>query len=347
MSLRTVPPATSAQRPAVPSAGQQDRHAWFPGVGLALAVGIGAFLLNTVWAPLSPLLLAIIVGVVLANVVTLPAVLAPGIAVAGRRLLRIGIVLLGLQLSLRDVAALGPGVVGIVVAVVLLGIGTTLLWGRLLGMPFLQTLLIACGFSICGAAAVAAVDGVVDAEEEDAATAIALVVLFGTVMIPVSPALGALLGFSEHARGIFAGASIHEVAQVVAAGGLIGSGALATAVLVKLARVLMLAPVMAGVSLWRRRAADGSSGHRPPLVPLFVGGFVVAVLLRTTGTVPAGVLQGAKMTQTVLLAAAMFALGLGVRVAALRAVGPRPLLLGILSTLSVVTIAGVGVWLVA
>lgn len=329
------------------AAGPGGTRPWLPGVVFTVAVGVVAFLLNRAWGPISPLLAAIVVGIVLANTVRLPAALSPGIALSAKRLLRIGIVLLGLQLSLRDVAALGPGVFAVVVAVVGLGILATLLWGRLLRMPFLQTLLIACGFSICGAAAVAAVDGVVDAEDEEVATAIALVVVFGTTMIPVAPALGALLGFSDRAGGIFVGASIHEVAQVVAAGGLVGGGALATAVLVKLARVLMLAPVMLAIGIWRRRVSHDIVGRRPPLVPLFVGGFILCVLLRTTGEVPSVVLDAAKTLQTVLLAAAMFALGLGVRVSALRAVGPRPLLLGLLATTTVATIAGVGVWLVA
>lgn len=316
---------------------------FLPGLGLALGAGLLVVLLHQVVPALSPLLVAILLGVVITNVWTLPAVLQPGIAVAGKRVLRIGIVVLGLQLSLRDIAGLGAGVLLVVVAVVFGGIATSLLWGHLLGVPLAQRILIACGFSICGAAAVAAADGVIDAEEEEVATGIALVVLFGTLMIPIAPLVGSLLGFDLDGRATFAGASVHEVAQVVAAGGIIGGGALAGAVLVKLARVLMLAPVLAGLGLWHRRHSASTGGTRPPLVPLFVVGFLVAVLLRSFGNLPDVAISGANTLQTFLLAAAMFALGLGVRVSALRKVGGRTLVLGVLSTVSVATIAAVGV----
>ena len=321
------------------------RSSTVPGLLLCLAAGLVSVLLHGVLPQVSPLLLAIALGVVVANVRTLPAATAPGVAVAGRRLLRVGIVLLGLSVPLQAVLALGPGVLLLVLAVVAGGITLTLAWGKALGVPPAQRLLIACGFSICGAAAVAAVTGVVDADDEDTAAAIALVVVFGTAMIGVAPLLGAALGLGFEARGVLAGASIHEVAQVVAAGGVIGSGALAVAVLVKLARVLLLAPVMAGIGLWQRRQSAGRSagGQQPPLMPLFVVGFLVAVAARSVGVLPQGVLDAAAQVQTLLLATAMFALGLGVRVSGLRRVGPRPFVLGALSTAMVTAIASIGV----
>lgn len=321
------------------------RSSTAPGLLLCVAAGLVSVLLHGVLPQVSPLLLAIALGVVVANVRTLPEATAPGVAVAGRRLLRVGIVLLGLSVPLQAVLALGPGVLLLVLAVVAGGIALTLACGKALGVPPVQRLLIACGFSICGAAAVAAVTGVVDADDEDAAAAIALVVVFGTAMIGVAPLLGAALGLGFDARGVLAGASIHEVAQVVAAGGVIGSGALAVAVLVKLARVLLLAPVMAGVGLWQRRQSRGRStgGQQPPLVPLFVVGFLVAVVARSVGVLPQGVLDAVAQVQTLLLATAMFALGLGVRISGLRRLGPRPVVLGALSTAMVTVIASIGV----
>lgn len=207
-----------------------------------------------------------------------------------------------------------------------------------------QRLLIACGFSICGAAAVAAVDGVADVDEEEVASSVALVVLFGTAMIPVIPLLSRLAGLSEHQAGLWAGGSIHEVAQVVAAGGLVSAGALATAVVVKLARVLMLAPVLTLLAIRRRRSHGGgrAGAHRPPLVPLFVVAFLACAVLRTTGRVPSWALSGAHVAQTALLTAAMFALGCGVHVASLRRLGGRPLALAFLSPVVVATIALAG-----
>ncbi|MGO3211018.1 MAG: putative sulfate exporter family transporter, partial [Brachybacterium sp.] len=210
-------------------------------------------------------------------------------------------------------------------------------------------ILVACGFSICGAAAVAAAAGVTDPEEKHeqrTITAIALVVLCGTLMIAAVPAAAALLQLEPETAGLWAGASIHEVAQVVAAGGALGGAALTVAVIVKLARVLMLAPVMAVLSLQQRRegAADGK---RPPLVPLFVLGFLAMVLLRSFAPLPGGFLEVGALLQTALLAAAMFALGTGVKVRNLLQVGPRPLALAALSTLLVATLALGGVLLAA
>ena len=337
-----------------PSAAQRLRRL-APGLLLALAVGAGVVVLSRVVPAVSPLLVAILLGALAANSVEARPTLAPGLAVASRRVLRIGVVLLGLQLSLHDITGLGGGVLVLVVVVVTGGVLGTLVIGRLLGVPPMQRLLVACGFSICGAAAVAAVEGVVEAEEEDTAAAVAMVVAFGTVMIALVPALSAGLGLAPHAAGVLAGASIHEVAQVVAAGGVIGGGALAVAVVVKLARVLLLAPVLAVVSLQRRAAGTpessapgqpGAAGRRPPLVPLFAVGFIAAVAVRSTAPLPQGVLHLAASAQVLALAAAMFALGCGVRVRTLRRLGARPLLLGALSTVLVGSIATAGALLV-
>lgn len=320
-----------------------------PGLALSLAVAVGAMLLSRMLPGVSALVIAIAAGIAAANLVPLPAALSPGLAVASKKLLRAGIVLLGLQVVLGDLLALGAPMLVVVVAVVAGGILSTLLLGQVLGVDRGLTILIACGFSICGAAAVAAAAGVTDPEEEHeerTITAIALVVLCGTLMILVVPALVALLDLPPETAGAWAGASIHEVAQVVAAGGAIGGGALALAVIVKLARVLLLAPVMAVLSLQQRRAG-GTEGRRPPLVPLFVLGFLAMVLVRSFLPPPAPVLECAALLQTGLLAAAMFALGTGVRLRRLLRVGLRPLTLAVLSTVVVATIALGGVLLAA
>src|SRR5699024_6905015 len=144
------------------------------------------------------------------------------------------------------------------------------LWaGHLMGISFAQRVLIACGFSICGAAAVAAAEGTTDAKEEEVATAIALVVLFGTLMIPLVPSLGSLLGMPDEMAGIWIGASTHEVAQVVAAGGTVSGAALAVAVTVKLARVITLAPIIAGLEVFMRGRGTQAGAATPAIVPLF------------------------------------------------------------------------------
>ena len=335
---------TTTTAPAAPPAA---RLSPWPGLLLSLAVAVGAILLSRLVPGLSALIIAIVIGIVLANVTALPPVLAPGLSLAAKKLLRAGIVLLGLEVVLGDLLDLGVGMLAVVVLVVTGGVLGTLLLGRVLSVDRRLTLLVACGFSICGAAAVAAAAGVTDPEEEHerhTITAVALVVLCGTLMIALVPAAAAALGLDTETAGLWAGASIHEVAQVVAAGGAIGGAALTLAVIVKLARVLMLAPVMAALSLHQRRRG-ATDGKRPPLVPLFVLGFLAMVLLRSLIPLPASVLAPASLTQTGLLAAAMFALGTGVRVRELIRVGPRPLALAALSTALVASLALGGVLL--
>ncbi|MBY4568993.1 YeiH family protein [Gordonia sp. PS3] len=321
-----------------------DPRAVVPGLLICGAVALAATGITLLLPAVSPLLLAIVIGAVVANVVRLPAAAAPGLTLASKTLLRIGVALLGLQLVLGDVLGLGFGMILVVVAIVVGGIVGGLLIGRALGIPFARRLLIACGMSICGAAAVAAVDGVVEADDEDTATAVGTVVIFGTLMIPAIPLFSNAMGLSDEVAGLWAGGSIHEVAQVVAAGGMIGGGALTVAVVVKLARVMMLAPVVTVLSI-RQRRATGVAGKRPPIVPLFVVGFVACAILRSTGGLPSAVISVGHEAQVVLLTIAMAALGLGVRMEVMRRVGWRPFVQAALTTVLVAGVALGGVLL--
>jgi len=341
-------PVTARDDEAGVDAGRpKARAGLWPGVALAGAAALVALGVQQLLPTVSPLLVAIVLGVVFANLRPVHASLEPGLRFASKRVLRIGVVLFGFQLALDDIVGLGAAMLLVVVAVVAIGIGGGLLMGRALGLRPVQSLLIACGFSICGAAAVAAVEGAVDADDEDVASAVGLVVLYGTLMIGVVPLLLGALNLPAHEQGLIAGASIHEVAQVVAAGGIIGGGALTVAVVVKLARVLMLAPVILTIGLVRRRSGGRASGARPPLVPLFVLGFLAAAVVRTVAYLDPALLDGIKALQTVCLSAAMFALGCGVRFTLLRRVGARPVVLGALGSALVLAVSTGGVLLVA
>ncbi|MGF0246453.1 YeiH family protein [Rhodococcus erythropolis] len=342
---------SEAEKPAVAPSSEVRRWssvaALVPGVALCALGATVALIAGQFTSAVRPLLIAIVAGAVLANTVSLPAKFQPGLAFSAKRLLRVGIALLGLQLMFSDIVGLGWGVIAVVVAIVFLGIAGTMYAGKLLGLSWSQRILIACGFSICGAAAVAAADGVVNAREEELLTAVALVVIFGTLMIPTIPLLADAFGMNEIDAGMWAGGSIHEVAQVVAAGSALGATALGVATVVKLARVLMLAPVMAFLSIRQRTMVDNTDTKRPPLIPLFVVAFISCMGLRSTGMLPNELLGLAKTVQTALLAAAMFALGLGVRLSVIRGVGARPFVLAAISTVWVATIAYFGVVLVS
>ncbi|MGO1318765.1 MAG: YeiH family protein [Galactobacter sp.] len=318
------------------------------GLLVCAVVGAACLAAGSLVTGLSAMLIAVVLGVAWRNLAPVPAKLEPGIGVAAKRVLRWGVVLLGLQLSLPQILDLGPGVLVVVVCAVVITFFATLGLGRLFGIDRDLTVLIAGGFSICGAAAVAGIQGAVRATQEKVAAAVALVVLFGTLMIPLMPLLVGAMNLNDGDAGTIIGGATHEVAQVVAAGGIAGGGGiLAVAVSVKLARVVLMAPVVAGVSLARRRASgpptDG--GRRPPLVPLFVIGFLIAVLIATTGWVPAAVSDVVKWVQQFLLATAMFALGLGVNVRSLVKLGLRPVLLGLCSTVVILVVVVGGVLL--
>lgn len=320
---------------------------FWPGLVLCAAAAAVSMSVNSFFPAASPLVIAIVLGIALTNSFRLPDSLAPGLDFSAKKLLRGGIVFLGLQLALADIIALGVPMLLVIVCIVAGGILGTVLMGTALKMRRAQVLLIACGFSICGAAAVAGAEGVVDSEEEDVVTAVALVVIFGSLMIPLIPLAGQALGMGAELNGMWAGASIHEIAQVVAAGGIIGGGALGVAVIVKLARVLMLAPVMAVLSVVQRRSGQAKPGEkRPPIVPLFIIGFLVMVLLRSTLDLPEMVLHAGSLVQTGFLSAAMFALGCGVKVRNLVKVGARPFILAGASTVLVAGISLVGIGLV-
>lgn len=318
---------------------------WIPGLIVTALVTFAALLVNQLNSLFSTLLVAIVLGAVIGNLRPVPASWLPGLSFASKYLLRVGIVLLGLQISLATLAGLGWQRLALVVIVVTVGVSSTLWIGRLLGIVGPLRMLIACGFSICGAAAVAGAKDVSGADEEQTGTALGLVVLYGTVSIPVVPLLAGLMGLDAQSAATWAGASIHEVAQVVAAAAAIGSDAMTTAVTVKLARVICLAGVVAVLGLMTRRTGTSvtQSGNRPMPIPGFVLGFLAMVVIGTAVAIPVPVMNVVKTVQSAVLAMAMVALGFGIQIRALREVGLRPVLLGLISTVivSLTALAGV------
>ncbi|MCG6496179.1 YeiH family protein [Kitasatospora sp. A2-31] len=324
-----------------------------PGLLLA-ALGVAAALAVHQAVPAVPkLTAAVVLGVGAAHLPGLRPVVRgvarPGLSTAGKRLMRIGIVLLGLKLSLGDVLGLGWATVAMVLAVVAATFAGTWWLGRRLGLPGDQPLLVATGYSICGASAIGAVSQAAGSDEEDAAASVALVTLCGTLAIAVLPLLQHPLGLGEAEFGRWVGASVHDVGQVVATAQTGGAGALREAVLVKLMRVMLLAPLVAGVvvAVRRSRAGRGEGGGkaaaRPPIVPLFVAGFLAMIVLRTTGVLPDRALTLAADAQELLLAAALFGLGSAVHLPTLLRTGGRIALLGLASWVMIAGVSYAGV----
>jgi uncharacterized integral membrane protein (TIGR00698 family) len=321
------------------------RRRVLPGLAAVAAATAAAFGVAHVFPVVNASTVAVVLGALLVNLRLHRPALRAGTHFAGHRLLRIAVVLLGLQLALPQLAALGlRGLAVVVVTVAVTFTGTRLL-GRLLGVSPARSLLIATGFSICGASAVAAMEEVADGDSDDTGVAVALVTLCGSLAILVLPLLRTPLGLDPAAFGSWVGASVHDVGQTVATADRV-PGALTAAVVVKLTRVVLLAPLVAGIAVTRRRRSAGTTsaaGRRPPMLPLFVAGFLGAIVLSSTGLLPAGVLDGAKTLQEVLLAAALVGLGTGIHLPTLGRTGGKALLLGLLSWLLVGAVAYAGV----
>ncbi|WP_202033103.1 putative sulfate exporter family transporter [Nocardioides sp. WS12] len=315
---------------------------------LALGLGLaGAFVGHALVPSVGVLTWAVGLGVVAANTGLLPASSTACLGWTTRRLLRVGVVLLGFSISLASVVALGVPVVALTAGTLVATLLFTIWLARRMGVGHSRSLVLGAGFAICGASAIAAMERTADADDEDVTAAIAMVTLWGTVAMIALPALQAPLGLSDRDFGIWAGASVQEVGQVVAAASPAGAAALAVAVVVKLTRVLLLAPVVAAVSAGRRFRPDAPSPvggvRRPPLVPLFVIGFVACAVLRTLGLVPEMMLGPIAQIQIGALGAALFGMGASVRLGSLvRGSGPL-MLTSALATLFVLGVSLVGV----
>lgn len=292
---------------------------------------------------LSALTLAIIIGLVIGNTVypSIASQCGSGIAFTKARLLRAGIVLYGLRLTFQDIAQVGMA--GVVIDALVLS-STFLLaqWigQKLLGMDKRTTMLVGAGASICGAAAVLATEPVAKGRAEDVAVAVATVVVFGTIGTFLYPALFhwnaeyGWLNVDAQQYGVFVGSTVHEVAQVVAAGEAIGSQAADTAVIAKMVRVMMLAPFLLILSMWLSRSErnEGVNDGQPSkriTIPWFALGFVLMAGINSLGVLPKELVSAGVQLDNALLAIAMAALGLTTHIRAVRAAGTKPLILAL------------------
>ncbi|WP_308036354.1 YeiH family protein [Streptomyces sennicomposti] len=364
---RTRPEPAAAAAPRAPgrppAAAVRDK---LPGLAVAAAGVALAWTAHRVLPAVPLLTAAIVLGVAAAHLpgprAVVRGVARPGLSFAGKRLMRAGVVLLGLSVGLGDVLGLGWETVAMVLGTVAATFAGTVWLGRRMGLPGDQPLLIATGYAICGASAIGAMSEVSDSEEEDVATAVALVTLCGTLAIVVLPLLHRPLGLDATQFGRWVGAGVHDVGQVVATAQTAGPTALREAVLVKLMRVAMLAPLVAAVGLSLRRRRTGGSGtahtapddaahtspagaRRAPIVPLFVVGFLAMTALRSTGLLAQPVLTAAHQAQELLLAAALVGLGSAVHLPSLVRGGGRVAALGLCSWLVIAGVSYGGVLL--
>ena len=295
----------------------------------------------------SPLFLAVIGGVVVGNLLPRDSRLRPAFRFAATWLLRAGVVLLGLRISISDLASIGArGLVVVVVTVVATFFGARWL-GRRLGVDPDLALLVGTGYAICGISAVTAMNGVIRADEEEVAYAVGLVTLAGSLSIVVIPLLGNALGLDPPDFGTWVGGAVHDVAQTIATASTSTEAAIEAAIVTKLSRVALLAPLILSVTISRRRREIADvTATRPPLLPWFVIGFLALVVLRSTGWLEENVIETVRTLEGWLFVAALFGVGAGVDIRRLRQLGGRPLQLGLLTWLVVAGVSYLAVALI-
>ncbi|WP_447554421.1 YeiH family protein [Vreelandella sp. EE22] len=298
------------------------------GFGLAHLPGLAS-------SGISPLVFALLLGLIAGNLPLACRLSStqPGLKFATRWLLRSGIVLFGLSLTLQQVFALGIEVLlldlVVICSVLIIGylIGT-----RILGMDRETTLLTSAGSAICGAAAVLATETVIRSRPAASSMAVATVVLFGTLGMLTYPLLYPLLGMEEALFGIYIGATVHEVAQVVAAADAVGAEALASAVIVKMVRVILLLPFLLIVGQWwlHQQTSESGTGTGKLVIPWFAFGFIAVIGFNSVVDLPNGLHQTLVLAGQVALTMAMAALGFETRFEKLKALGIRPFILGLI-----------------
>jgi uncharacterized integral membrane protein (TIGR00698 family) len=332
MSDTTIQPSSLA-RPASSVAARL-----VPGLALTASIAAAAYGLRLLpgAATFSPMILAILLGILFHNLVGTPAAAKGGVVFSLRRILRLAIILLGLQLTASQVVAVGGTGIAIIVATLAATFLLTKAMGRMLGVERRLAELIAAGTSVCGASAVIATNTVTRGSDEDVAYAVACVTVFGTLSMFLYPTLGTLLRLDMHHYGLWAGSSIHEIAQVVAAAFQHGREAGEFGTIAKLSRVMLLAPLVItlGVVAARggRRGTDGRIDGKAPM-PWFVLGFIAMIGINSVNVIPAEATHAVTPVTTFLLTMALAAMGLETDIRKLKAKGVRPLALGALSWL--------------
>ena len=325
--------------------------------GLTLAIGVAFFarilhhLIPGSGKAVSDILIAIVLGLFIRNVVGVSRRYDIGVKFAVDRMLRLGIILLGLRLSLQDVAATGGAAIILVLTCIAVALSTAYIIGRLFKIPPRLTALIGVGTSICGNTAIIATAPAIGAKEEEVSFAVAVITLFGLLAVIIYPIIGQALGLSDNAFGFWAGTAVNDTSQVVAVGSAHSQIALNIATIVKLMRNTIMAPIiiLAGLLLNHKTTSDDSPESAVPrggiLIPWFVVGFLTMSLVRTAG-IGAGILpQDVNRPGSLTLAAslletldeiarfailtALAGVGLSTRLQTIVRIGLKPFTLGL------------------
>lgn len=319
-----------------------------PGLVLCIFVTAAAMVLQNVEEAafghpyVEALVIAILLGIALRGFWEPGEVWQGGISFSAKTLLEIAVVLLGASISLGAIVASGPALLSGIVATVAAALAASYATSRALGLPRRVSILIACGNSICGNSAIAAVAPVIGADSDDVASSIAFTAILGVVVVLGLPLFIPLLALSETQYGVLAGLTVYAVPQVLAATVPVSAVSAQLGTLVKLVRVLMLGPVVVLLSLFRSRLNASGPARRPGLfylVPWFIIGFLVLAAARSANLIPASLLGPIMISAKVLTVISMAALGLGVDLRVVGRVGGRVTVAVVVSLLVLMAIS--------
>jgi uncharacterized integral membrane protein (TIGR00698 family) len=337
------PPSSGAPAPAKP-APWRVALSYIPGLSFCAAIAATAFSIRFLpgTAAISPMVVAFGVGIAVSALSGSLPVMAPGNRFAAKTMLRFAVGLLGLQLTIHELAELGAVTLLVVLAVFIATFLFTKWLGRMLGVEHSLTELIAAGTSVCGASAIIATNAVTKARDQDVGYAVAAVSLLGSVAMIVYPLLYGVLHLDLRTYSLWAGSSVHEVAQVVAAAFQVDPAAGQIAVPVKLARVALLAPLVLTLG-WLRFRREGDAARASfrwrQIFPLFMVGFIALVALNSAVAIPAHWRGVVAQVTTFLLTMSLGAIGLETSVRDLRHQGIRPMLLTAVAALFIATLS--------
>lgn len=316
-----------------------------PGLLASLVVaGAAAFLADHYSGPV--MLFALLLGMAM-NFLSDVDRCKAGIAFASRTVLRLGVALLGFRITIWEVAALGWQPVALVIAVVTFTILASIWVAKTMGFKPEFGLLSGGATAICGASAAMAISAALPPHErKERATGFTIIGVstLSTVAMILYPAISSFFGFDDHHAGVFIGATVHDVAQVVGAGYAISPEAGDTATVVKLMRVAMLLPVIVCIGLWARSHGGHGEGERPPLLPWFVTAFAALVVVNSLVPIPEFVRDAGNTASRWCLVAAISALGVKTHFSEIVDIGWKPVVLMVLETIFIAGLALLAIW---
>jgi len=303
----------------------------FPGIALVIAVALVAYVCGRFVPIVGGPVFGIVLGMLVATFYKPRARLRPGISFASKQLLQTAIVLLGANLSLRQVGYHGAHALPVMLGTLIIVLAAAYVLGKFFGIERDMRRLLGIGTAICGGSAIAAVSSVIGASEADIAYSISVVFLFNILAVLIFPPIGHALTLSQHAFGVWAGTAINDTSSVVAAAYTYGKAAGDDAVITKLTRTTLIIPIVlfyAGKRLWSARTNERVNIAR--IVPWFIVWFVAAAALNTLGAIPSAVHGVITTLALFLIIVALAAVGLSADFAQMRGAGARPVLLGAL-----------------